>query len=128
MVILDTSIIIDHLRLTGKQDSVLDRIVQRVRGDELVISTITIQELFRGKSILQSQSLEMLYYMISLFRILPYSFEVAQKGGEIGRDKKSIIEFADAAIAATAIINQARLATLNPKDFRDISGLEMFQL
>lgn len=34
-------------------------------------------------------------------------------------------QFADAAIAATAIINKAKLATLNKKDFQRIKELEL---
>lgn len=41
------------------------------------------------------------------------------------RDTKPGIQFADAAIAATAIINNARLATLDKKDFQGIKNLEL---
>lgn len=39
---------------------------------------------------------------------------------------KDNIEFADAAIAATAIINGALLATLNKKHFQSIRDLELW--
>ncbi len=44
------------------------------------------------------------------------------------RDSKTPIQFADAAIAATAIINGAELYTLNKKDFEKIPGLLLYRL
>lgn len=43
-------------------------------------------------------------------------------------DTSVIIDFADAAIAATAIINKVALCTLNKKHFEGISDLELYQL
>jgi len=48
MVILDTNIIIDHLR--QKQESLFENLVNKINKNELAISVITIQELFTGKS------------------------------------------------------------------------------
>ena len=59
--------------------------------------------------------------------ILPYSYEVAQMAGRIARDHKQPIEFPDAAIAATAIVNNASLFTLNQKDFKGIKELELME-
>ena len=58
---------------------------------------------------------------------LPHSYEIAKLAGEIARDLKRPIELADAAIAATAVINQASLFTLNEKDFQGIKPLEILK-
>jgi len=50
MVILDTNIIIDHLRSKGKKESVLMDIIQKYPKEMLGISVISIQELFEWKS------------------------------------------------------------------------------
>ncbi|OGG19644.1 hypothetical protein A2721_00825 [Candidatus Gottesmanbacteria bacterium RIFCSPHIGHO2_01_FULL_47_48] len=58
-------------------------------------------------------------------RLVPYNIEVAQVAGKLARDLGRPIDFPDAAIAATAIANGARLATLNKKDFVGIKDLEL---
>ena len=62
--------------------------------------------------------------MISQLKILPYTHDVAKYAGEIARDLNSPISLADAAIAATTLLNKARLLTLNKKDFQGIKNLE----
>jgi predicted nucleic acid-binding protein len=128
MVVLDTNIIIDHLRQSLARDTantMLQSLAKTVSKSELAISTITVQELYEGKS---TKSKEMEAYfltIISALRILPYDFETAQKAGEIARDIGRSIELPDAAIAATTILNSAQLLTLNQKDFRDIPDLQL---
>ena len=58
---------------------------------------------------------------ITPLQILSFTYEIAQLAGELARDLKRSIEFADAAIAATAITNGARLLTLNSKNFKEIN-------
>jgi len=127
MVIIDTNIIIDHLRRKNKKDSLLITIFKKFSKDELAISVVTIQELFEGKSTIDPQKEKMLLEILSLFQILPYSSEVAELAGKIARDFGPI-EFADATIAATAIINDSQLITLNKKDFIKIENLEFLDL
>jgi len=125
MVILDTSIIIDHLRLKAKSKSKLLALAEKNLKKELAISLISIQELYEGQSTKKQEEEKMLLATISPLRVLSYTYEVAKLAGEIARDLKRPIELADAAIAATAVINGGQLATLNKKDFREIKGLIM---
>ena len=124
MVILDTNIIIDHLRQIGKV-SILDKIILQFSQETLAISIISIQELFEGRSTSDKTHEQVLLTTITSFKILPYTYEVAKKAGEIARDISISIGFADAAIAATAIVNDYQLYTLNKKDFRGIKKLEL---
>lgn len=128
MVILDTSVIIDHLRQTEVKQTHLMKIAKKVTKENLAISVVTVQELYEGKSTKDKRKEEYLLATITPLKILPYTYEVAQLAGEIARDLKRPIEFADAAIAATAIVNGAVLFTLNKKDFRGIKNLEMFKI
>ena len=89
---------------------------------------MTIQELYEGRSTRDSQKEDYLLATITPLRILPYTFEVAQLAGQLARDLPRPIELADAAIAATAIVNGAELGTLNPKDFSGIPQLELMSL
>lgn len=86
---------------------------------------ITIQELYEGRSTKDEQKEQLLLATISPLKILPYTYEVAQLAGEIARDLSKPIELADAAIAATAIVNGAQLFTLNKKDFSKIKDIDL---
>jgi len=125
MVVLDTCIIIDHLRTKEKKDSLLMEIAGKKPKESLAISMISIQELYEGKSTKDKQKEQSLLATIVPLKILPYTYEVAELAGRIARDLKRPIELADAAIAATAITSGASLLTLDRKDFRGIKGLEL---
>ncbi|MEK7521344.1 MAG: PIN domain-containing protein [Patescibacteria group bacterium] len=124
MVILDTSVIVDHIRQPGKRSS-LDEIFEKYPNENFGISTITIQELYQGKSTREKEKEEILLGAISSFITLPYIYDTARLAGEISRDAPTPIAFADAAIAATAILNSASLLTLNKKDFEKIENLAL---
>lgn len=124
MVILDTSILIDHLRLKGKS-SALVRLAEKYSKNQFAISVISIQELYEGKSTRNHEAEKNLLGMISPLKILPYTYEIAKLAGEITRDQTSPADLADAAIAATAITYGAQLATLDKNDFANIPNLEI---
>ena len=127
MVVLDTNIIIEHLRQPKTKESTLIKLVRKKPKEVLAISIITIQELYEGKSTKNKAKEQALLATISPLKILPYTYEVAQLAGEIARDLTRPIELADAAIAATAILNGAQLLTLNNKDFLGIKNLELLE-
>lgn len=126
MVILDTSILIDHLRTTSPE-SILLKTFRNHPNQTFAISVVTIQELYEGQSTKDQAKENQLLSLLSLFEVLPYNYEVAQTAGKIARDQKQPIELADAAIAATTIIADAQLLTLNTKHFVSIPGLSLFK-
>jgi len=128
MVVLDTSIIVDHLRQARTKQTSLMKIAKKTSKENLAISIISVQELYEGRSTKDKRREEFLLATISPLKILPYTYEVAQLAGEIARDLKRSIEFVDAAIAATAIVNGASFLTLNQKDFKGIRGLELAKI
>ena len=124
MVILDTNVLIDHLR----QDPSLSRLIafSKKHPEELLgMSIISVQELYQGKSTLDENKENVLLATINSLQLLPYTYEVSELAGKIARDLVLPIEFADVAIAATAIMNGAKLYTLNPKHFENISDLQL---
>lgn len=125
MVVFDTSVVIDHIRQPQGSRSLLKETIQNQPLEVFAISMITIQELFQGKSSALSEERNILLDAISSFELLPYTFAVAQTAGELSRDLQRNMQFADAAIAASALINRAKLVTLNKKDFQGIGGLEL---
>lgn len=129
MVIVDTNIIIDHLRLQDRtQDSRLIALVKQQPQETLALSMISVQELYEGESTKDEQKEQYLLATISPLTILPYTYEVAQRAGEIARDLTRPIELADAAIAATALLHTSTFFTLNQKDFHGIKGLVFAKL
>lgn len=127
MVILDTSIIIDHLRQPYAK-SYLRRLVEIHSKEILCLSVISIQELYEGRSTKNTDLEKELLATISPLKILPYTYDIAKYAGQILRDLSTPIEFADASIAATAITNSASLFTLNKKDFEKIKGLDLYKI
>lgn len=125
MVIFDTNIIIDHLRQEKTTETHLLKFVKEKPKQSLALSIISIQELYEGKSTKKENKEHFLLSTIAPLKILPYTYEVAQFAGEIVRDLNNSIEFADTAIAATAIINNCKLFTLNKKHFEKIKELEL---
>jgi predicted nucleic acid-binding protein len=126
MVVLDTNVIIDHLRLQKTEtESQLMHIARQKPKETLTISIISIQELYEGRSTKDDQKEQFLLATISPLKILPYSYDVAKLAGEIARDLDRPIELADAAIAATTILNGCSLMTSNKKDFVGITGLQL---
>lgn len=126
MVVLDTNIIIDHLRLQKMEvESKLMHIARQKPKETLAISIISVQELYEGRSTNDEQKEQYLLATISPLKILPYSYDIAKLAGEIARDLERPIELADAAIAATTILNGCSLMTSNRKDFVGIPRLQV---
>lgn len=126
MVIIDTSLLIDHLRLNVSNDSLLASLSLQYPDNQLAISSISIQELFAGQSTKKSQVTEQIAKIVSALVIFDYTPPIAKSAGMITRDYH--LTFADAAIAATCVHYQAQLATLNTKDFAGIPNLELLKL
>jgi len=125
MVVLDTDILINYIRQPESGSSHLIPLLQSISPQDLAISVITIQELYVGESSKAKQKEEFFLRLISRLIILPYDNKTAKMAGEIMRDIRPRVQFADAAIAATAILNKASLLTLNKKDFKGIKGLKL---
>ena len=125
MVIIDTNIIIDHLRRPSN-DSILSVLSKKYGGEEIGISVVSIQELYEGKSTIVPTKETQMMAVIGQLNVLPYDIDVARLAGKITRDSKIIIDLADAVVAATTIIHEGELLTLNTKHFQGIPNLKLF--
>ncbi len=126
MVVFDTSIIIDYLRRKYDVKSPFEEIVSREKKGNLALSILSVQELYRGKSVADPDKEKLVLSVVSGLKILPYTYEIAKRAGEIAR-ANNLLTFVDAAIAATAITYGASLATLDKRDFVGIHGLELYR-
>ena len=102
MVVLDTSVIIAHLRQKTK-DSLLRRLAVKYKN-QMAISVITLQELYEGQSTRDQIKENYMLSILTPLKILPYTEEVAKLAGILARDHQTSADLADLAIAATAIV------------------------
>ena len=127
MVVLDTSVIIDHLRQPAKKSQLI-KAIETLPEERFALSVVSIQELYEGKSTKNESRETDLLTTLTKIEILPYTYEVASMAGKIARDLGRPIELADAAIAAVAVMNKAQLFTLNRKDFAGITDLKLLEI
>ena len=122
-LLIDTSILIDHLRKKNKRKS---QFYKTIGNYTLYVSTITLFELFAGgKDEQKKQDIE---NIIEYLKILPFTKETAKKAGEVYlslRSENKLIEAKDLFIAATALSHNLPLMTLNIKHFDRIAELNI---
>lgn len=117
-LLIDTDVSIDYLR--GKVQAVdfLENLTEL-----LLMSGITVAELYAG--VREGKERTALENFIRAFEVVPIDEKIATLGGLYRRDygKSHGVGLADALIAATAEIKQAKLVTLNQKHFPMVTGL-----
>lgn len=121
--LIDTNILITHLRKPELVDAGLFKIIKANNG---CISMLTTAELFSGKSTTDKSIIRDIHSLLNYFKVIPIDQNIAMKGGIIRRDYN--ITLIDALIASTAIEYNLALVTLNYKDFDKISNLELFRI
>jgi len=127
VVIVDTSIVIDHLRqIDQNKDTILIELSKGFSKVEIGISVLSVQELYAGASTKDQNKENYLKMTITPMKVIPYTYEVAVLAGKIIRDTKTTVTFADAGIAASCIYYNAKLVTLNKKDFINIDSLVLY--
>lgn len=110
--LIDTDIVIDYLRGLPAPAEFIEN-----RDDELLLSSITVAELFAGvKGRAEQASLER---FVHAFDVIAVDLRIAQRGGIFRRDFAPAhgTGLADALIAATAELSRSVLVTLNRKHF-----------
>ncbi|WP_291460053.1 type II toxin-antitoxin system VapC family toxin [Desulfobacula sp.] len=118
-ILIDTDVLIDFLRGHSKAVSFINKNPSRA-----LLSSIVVAELYAG--IKGDAEQAVLENFISLFRVIPVSAEIAQAGGLYKRDygKSHGVGLADAIIAATTFVENAKLKTLNIKHYPMIKNLK----
>lgn len=120
--ILDTSVVIDFLRRRDKENTLL----YKVSENELLVSIVTHTELFSGKSIWEdNEARKTVEDLLSEVDIIPLTSEISAKAGYI-KAYSGLTSIIDAIIAATAIIENTPLVTLNQKHFVDIPEIQLY--
>lgn len=123
-MVIDTNIFIEYLRAKNKHKTTLYKLPDTAK---LYLSAITQFELLAGAT--SEEKWNDVIKLTKDLTILPISEQVATKAAKIYqqlRTENKLIEFRDILIAATAIINNEKLLTLNKKHFSRITGLELY--
>jgi len=111
-LLLDTDVLVDYLR--GREEAAA---YLEARSETLLISAITVAELYAG--VREGEESRRLAQFLGAFEIIPLDAEIARQGGLCHRDygPGHGVGLADALIAATAALHQAKLVTLNARQF-----------
>ncbi len=119
--LLDTTILVDLFRGDAAARSWVDTIPETERA----ISVVTAAELLAGcRNRIEQRAVER---EIELYEIVWMSEDISQSALDFYKQFRLShnVGFLDCVIAATAMINGLRLATLNLKHFAPFSGLEI---
>jgi predicted nucleic acid-binding protein len=119
---LDTSLLVSAL--TGPQPSALALHAWLTGGNRVGCSTLVVYEYLRGPR--RPVEVERLYRLLRDSWIVDFGVEEARTAASLyralGRVRGREI---DLAIAACALVHDAAVWTLNPRDFRDIPDLDV---
>jgi tRNA(fMet)-specific endonuclease VapC len=122
-MVVDTSIFIEYLRAKDKKKSALFAIPD---STQLFISSVTMYELLMGATDESKQ--KDIKLLTEDIPVLPFDESVSKKAAEIYhqlRFENNMIDFRDIFIAATCLVFELPLKTLNKKHFERIKELNI---
>lgn len=123
-IVVDTSVIIEHLRSAKGPLTQLFNL-QASQEASLLLPTIAIAEIWTGKSLDNPKVEKQVIRILNNFISVPLSPQIAMTAGLLVRHQHS--HSYDSIIAATALVNQAQLATQNTKHFASVPQLQLWQ-
>jgi len=124
-MVADTGIFIEHLRAKDKLSTTLYKMSENT---DIYISAVTVYELYMGATNKDKEKDVM--NITENFTVLPFTDTVAQKAAELYhklRLSNQMIEFRDIFIAATCLVHELPIVTLNKKHFKRIDGLKILR-
>ncbi len=122
MILLDTSVLIDALTRPGRSTAALRRAI--ADGERILLSTLVLYEWLRGPR--RPEELAAQEALFPRESAIPFAAaEAALAAGLYARLRKARGREIDLAIAACALVRNAKLWTLNTEDFDDIPDLHV---
>ena len=123
MIVLDTSVVIDALTGLRRSAPALRRAI--ASGERLLLPSLVLYEWLRGPRLPEE--------LLAQEALLPAATALPFGPAEAARAAQLYVQLPrargreiDLAIAACALTLGARLWTLNPRDFRDLEGLDLY--
>jgi predicted nucleic acid-binding protein len=110
-LLLDTTVLIDHLRYQPEATALLARL-----PSETLVSAATVLELFAGAR--RERERRSLDRLVATFEVVPVTRELAREAGLLKQAHPTrLADPMDAIIAATAVARSATLLTSNIRHF-----------
>lgn len=122
-VVVDSSLLIEKIRRGSENFDNLIKL-QRIGKIGISIPVVVIAELWAGDSMNIKKQVDIIETMISHMKRIEVNEKIAKISGEMVRKYK--VGTMDALIAASALEDNAEVATLNTKHFKKIKGLKLF--
>jgi predicted nucleic acid-binding protein len=120
-ILIDTSVLIDFLRRSDKENTLF----HKISDQELFISIVSHTEVFTGKSVWESEKTrQIVEHTLLGLTIIPLTLDISRKAGFV-RAYNQNISLIDALIGATAQENNLEVATLNIRHFENIEGIKL---
>ena len=123
MILCDTNVLIEFY----KNNPQITQSLRDIGPSQLAISVITQAELYFGA--LNKQELQQIKQHLSLLHHYPVDQAISEQFLALmeAYSLSHNLNLPDALIAATALVHDLELFTLNQKDFRFISSLKLYQ-
>ncbi len=125
IILVDTSILIDYYRKTDKENSIWIALVRQ--GNSFAISAITKYEIYSGANPNQLTFWDGVLRAITVIPFDEVAVDTAVNLNNALKRKRKQIDLADLFIAATAVVHDLPLATLNRKHFDRIDTLNIVE-
>lgn len=125
LVVLDTAIIIDHLRQPEKS-CFYEKLAER-KGIKLLLPAVVLTELYVGESAAKKSQEEKISQLLQEIVFIPADEEISKTAGILMRGYRTL-NLADSLVAATAISKKARLCTFNESHFAPLDGLKLYPI
>jgi predicted nucleic acid-binding protein len=123
VIVLDTSVLVDALTGPRRLAPALRRAIEQ--GERVLLPSLVLYEWLRGPR--RPEELAAQEALFPAAAALPFGPAEAARAARlyvaISRPRGREI---DLAVAACALVLGARLWTVNPRDFRDVPGLELY--
>lgn len=122
-MVVDTSIFIEFLRAKDKKKSELFALID---STQIYISSVSLYELLMGAT--TEEKLSDIKLLTDDLPVLPFDENVSRKAAEIYHQLRldnKMIEFRDIFIAASCIVYDFPLKTLNKRHFERIKELKL---
>ena len=122
MILVDTNIFIEYY----KNNPAICNVLEQIDTQEIAVSDVVCAELYFGAR--NRQELTDIVSDMEKLTVLPVSQKIARLAVDLVKQYclSHKLKLPDAQIAATAILHNAELFTLNRKDFKYIPNLKLF--
>ena len=131
-IIIDTNVLIDFSRKIKKKNEKLfwPQLVAYAKkeGHQLIVPSICLFEFFAGKEMDAPGNIGKADNLLSDMIILDINEEISRKAAQLFRKYEFEIGVVDYLLAATALVLDGSLVTLNKKHFQNIKGLKFLEL